>query len=81
LAPAAQTEDDPIEHLSRIGALATSGFSWVFLHDDRLDTFPKLVRYLPNGFQGLFVAHTALLMFSEEPYELYLEVINHFEGL
>ena len=37
LAPAAQAKDDAIEHLSSIGALAASGFGWVFLQDHRLN--------------------------------------------
>ena len=49
LAPAAQPEDDAVEHLSWVRALAAPGFGRVFLQDDRFDPFPKLVRYFPDG--------------------------------
>ena len=44
LAPAAQPEDDAVEHWVR--ALAAPGFGRVFLQDDRFD--PLLVRYFPE---------------------------------
>ena len=49
LASAAQPEDDAVEHLSGTSPLAASGLGRVFLQDDRLDQFPKLVRHFPDG--------------------------------
>ena len=61
LATAAQAEDDAIEHLSGVSALAAPGLGRVFLQDDRLDAFPKLVRYFPDGLQRLLFPHVAPL--------------------
>ena len=62
LAPAAQAENDAVEHLPGVSPLAASDFRRVCLQDDR-PNFPKLVRRFPYGFQAF------LQMFLEKPYE------------
>ena len=57
LAPAAQAENDAVEHLSGVSTLAASDFRRVCLQDDRPNKFPKLVRRFPYGFQALLVVH------------------------
>ena len=57
LAPAAQTENDAVEHLSGVSPLAASDFGRVCLQDDRPNEFPKLVRRFPYGSQALLVVH------------------------
>ena len=48
LAPAAQPEDDAVEHLSWVRALAAPGFGRVFLQDDRFRSVPKARPVLPR---------------------------------
>ena len=49
LAPTTQAKDDAIEHQPRISAFAAPGIRRVFLKDDGLNAFPKLVRHFPDG--------------------------------
>ena len=44
-----EPEDDAVEHLSGTGALAALRLGRIFFQDDKLDDFPKLVRYSPDG--------------------------------
>ena len=48
LASAAQPEDDAVEHLPWVSALAAPGLGRVFLQDDRFDAFPKARPALPR---------------------------------